>query len=231
MLDKKLIKEKFTKNISTYSYNAIVQEEIANRLADFCKGKHDNILEIGSYTGLLTKKLIKKVEFKNYTAIDIINSFDYIKNLNRNIKFILGDIEKLELTEKYDLIASSSSLQWCNDFYKVIKKLKNHLNPCGRLIISVFGKKNLYQIKEAFGVSLDYPDIKEIKKILPNAKIFEETKTLQFNTTREVLRHMKNTGVNSFKNTYTYSQIKEKMKILEKEFDNKLTYNPLYIIN
>ena len=232
MLDKDLIKNKFQKSLGTYSDNAPIQLYMAKKLAGYLKKDYDNILEIGSYCGFLTKEVIKKVEFKSYCAIDIIDSFEYIKNLSPEIKFIQGDIETLELEKDYDLIISSSSLQWCEDFNSVIKKLKSRLKPKGNLVLAIFGKKNLYEIKETFGVSLNYPEVSDIKKLFSkNALIFEEIKTMEFNNPREILKHLKYTGVNSFKNNYTYSQIKEKMKVLEDKYHNKLTYNPLYIID
>lgn len=232
MLDKELIKNKFQKSIATYSKNAVVQQKIAQKLSGYINGNFDNILEIGSYSGLLTKEIIKNTSFKSYLAVDIVNSFDYIKDLSPKIKFKLCDIEEEDLHEKFDLIISSSSLQWCSDFNSVIKKLKSYLMPNGQLIIAIFGEKNLYQIKEVFGVSLNYPNIANIKKMFSSsALIFEEVHTISFSTSYELLKHLKYTGVNSFRNNFTYSQIKEKMKILENNFQNKLTYNPLYIID
>ncbi|MBQ8475939.1 methyltransferase domain-containing protein [bacterium] len=232
MLDKELVKKNFKKSIITYPDNAKIQLEIAQKLASFVSGHFDNILEIGSYSGFLTKELVRKLEFKNYLALDIINSYDCIKNLDSRITFLQGDIEEIELKNKFDLIVSSSSLQWCADFKNTIKKLKSYLTPGGRLLIAIFGKKKLYQIKEVFGISLNYPDISELRGLFsPDAKIIEELKTLQFQNPREVLRHLKYTGVNSLKNNKTYLEIKESLKILSNEFQNRLTYNPLYIID
>ncbi len=232
MLDKELIKTKFQKSIVTYQNNAPVQLEMAQKLAGFIDKDYENILEIGSYSGFLTKEVVKKVKFNNYTAIDIIDSSEYIKNINPKIRFIQSDIETFELKEKYDLIISSSSLQWCDDFNKAIQKLKSALLPQGRIMIAVFGKKNLYQIKEIMNISLNYPDAEEIKALFSNnALIFEETKTLKFNCSKDVLKHLKYTGVNAIKNNKSYSQIKDFLKAIENKYQNQLTYNPLYVID
>lgn len=232
MLDKELIKSKFQKGLLTYSDNATVQKQMAKKLAQYVSGFFEDVLEIGSYSGFLTCELVAKINFENYLAIDIVDSFSYIKNLNPKIQFLKADIEKVQLDKKFDLIVSSSSLQWCDDFNLVIKKLKSSLKQHGKLAIAVFGNKNLYQIKNAFNTSLNYPDVNEIKKYFSkNVKITEEFKTLQFDNPREILRHLKNTGVNSFRHNYTYSQIKERMNILEKKYNNQLTYHPIYIID
>ncbi len=232
MLDKELIKSKFKKSILTYSNNAPIQKEIAQKLAGFINKDCENILEIGSYSGFLTKEIVQKINFKKYLAIDIIDSFDFIKNLNSNIEFINADIETFELKEKYDLIISSSTLQWCNDFSKVVKKLKSHLSDNGKIALAIFGNKNLYEIKETLGISLNYPDINDIKHLFSkNALIFDEIKTLKFNSSKDILRHLKLTGVNAIQNNYSYSEIKKFLKIMDEKYQNTLTYNPLYIIS
>lgn len=232
MLNKELVKKKFIKSISTYSDNAKIQLEIAKKLSCFITGKYNNVLEIGSYSGFLTKNVIQNIEFDNYLALDIVDSFDFIKNLNPKIKFLIADIETIQLKELYDLIISSSSLQWCENLDAVVKKLKSYLKKDGRIIISIFGEKNLYQIKETFGISLNYPDILSVKKMFSaKAKIFEETYTLEFDSSKDILKHLKYTGVNSLGYDISYSQIKEKLKILDLKYQNKLTYNPIYIID
>ena len=142
MIDKELIKNKFQKSLNTYPEHALLQPNIAHKLAEFIDKDYEDILEIGSYSGFLTREIVKKTEFRNYTALDIVDSFDCIKNLSPKIKFILADIEEVELNQKYDLIISSSSLQWCNNLAKTTEKLKANLKPNGRIMLAIFGKKN-----------------------------------------------------------------------------------------
>jgi len=232
MLDKELIKTKFQKSLLTYDENAVVQKKMAKKLVSLIEKKNfKNILEIGSYSGILTKEIIKNFEFENYFAIDIADSFEYIKKLNPKIKFQCCDIEKIDLNEKFDLIISNASLQWCNDFKKVILKLKSHLNKNGILAISTFNTDNLLEIKNAFNIGLNYISKDEIKKILPDCEIFEDSEILKFQNSFEILKHLKLTGVNSIsKKTLNLSEIKENLKILDEKYQNQLTYKPLYIL-
>lgn len=234
MLDKKLIEEKFASSIDFYDENAIIQNLMANRLLSLINRKSfKNILEIGSYSGVLTKKIVERFEFNSYLALDIVNSFDKIKNLNEKIKFQQVDVEKFETNAKFDLIIANASLQWCNDFSKTINKLKSYLNKDGILAITTFASDNFYEIREAFDVSLKYLTIKELENIFSSsATIIQEIHTLCFNNPRELLKHLKLTGVNAVsKNNLNYIQIKNSLKIIEKKYQNKLTYKPVYIID
>ena len=59
MLDKEFIQEKFKNSINCYDENAVIQKLMANKLCSLIpQKKYKNILEIGSYSGLLTKKII-----------------------------------------------------------------------------------------------------------------------------------------------------------------------------
>ena len=211
MLDKNLIENKFKNSINFY----------------------DDILEIGSYSGILTKKIVEKFDFENYLAIDIVDSFHKIENLSPKISFQKIDVEKFTTDRKFDLIIANASLQWCNDFSNTIQKLKTFLNDNGILAITIFSTDNFYEIKDVFNVSLKYKTIEEIEEIFSkNARIIQEIHTLQFKTPKELLKHLKLTGVNAItKNSLSVSEIKEKMEILEKSYQNKLTYKPIYIID
>lgn len=234
MLDKKLIEEKFKKSIDFYNENAIIQELMANKLVSLIKkNSFKNILEIGSYSGILTKKIVKNFNFESYFALDIVNSFNKIKNLSNKINFLQIDVEKFESNEKFDLIIANASLQWCNDFEGTIRKLKSYLSKDGIFAITTFANDNFFEIRNSFNISLDYKTIEELENIFSNnAKIIQEIHTLQFKNPNELLKHLKLTGVNAIsKNNLSYIKIKNGLKIIEKEYKNKLTYKPIYIVD
>lgn len=234
MLDKTLISKNFSKSLNTYNDYALIQKDMAKKLISLIKKKKfNNILEIGSYTGFLTQLAVENFEFNNYLALDIINSFDFIKNLSPKINFLKEDIENFQTDKKFDLIIANASLQWCNDLENVIKKLKTNLADNGLIAISIFSKKNFIEIKETFNIGLNYFSIEEIKSFFSTKAIIqEEIKTLQFKNPNEILEHLKKTGVNSVsKKPLKISVIKKNLKILEEKYQNQLTYNPIYIID
>ncbi len=238
MPDKDLIAKNFEKSINTYDKNAIIQKQTALELVNLIKKNihrknFNNILEIGSYSGILTKEIVKNFDFNSYLALDIINSFGFIKDLSPKITFKKVDVENFSTDKKFDLIVSNASLQWTHNFVSTVEKLKNCLSKDGVVAITTFGKKNLYEIKECFNVGLNYPSVSELKKIFSkNATIIEKTQTLNFKTAKSALLHLKLTGVNSVsKNRLSIVELKEKMKVLNDRFNNSLTYNPIFIID
>lgn len=233
MLDKNLIKKNFKKSLKTYNENALVQKDMAKSLISNLKAKkYNKILEIGSYTGILTELAINSIEFKSYLAVDMVDSFDYIKKLSPKISFKKIKIEDFNTTEKFDLIASNAALQWVEGFRDVILKLKSMLNKDGQMLISIFGIENLKEIKSTFNAGLEYYSVNEIEKILPNAKIYSDIKKIKFKSPIDVLKHFKYTGINSvLDKKLSYKEIKKRLNIINNEYNNTITYNPLYIIN
>ena len=240
MLNKTLIKKNFEKSINTYDKNAFIQDKISSKIIELIEGKSfTDILEIGSYTGILTKKIIDiNPNFVSYTAIDIVkDSENFLKKISPKISFLNIDIEKYDTNKKFDLIISSSTLQWCDDFFFVLEKLKSCLKSDGILAVSVFKEGNLFEIKKAFNVELNYPNREDILKLKEknilskNAIVTSEEIPVRFSSSKDILKHLKLTGVNSVKKNISVSSTKNGLKILENDFQNKITYMPLYIID
>ncbi len=233
MLDKKLIKKNFQKSLNTYNENAFVQKTMAQKLVSMLKKKsYKKILEIGSYTGILTLEIVQNVKFEEYYAIDIVDSFNFIKNLSNKISFKQANIEDFSTEEKFDLIVANASLQWTDDFYNTVLKLKSMLAVDGQILFSTFGKQNLIEIKEAFSVGLKYYSIEELKNMFPFFTFASKIEKVKFNSSIDILKHLKNTGVNSLQSSVlNFKTLKQGLKTLDEEFDSTITYNPIYITN
>ena len=228
MIDKSLVKMRFSKSMKTYNDNAVVQKKMAKRLISLLPRKNFNsILEIGSSTGVLTEQIKKCLTFDEYSANDLIeNSKNYINNIIPQNTFIIGDIEEINLNTKYDLIISNAALQWCENIQQTLDKLYSNLNKNGVLAVSIFGNDNFYELKKVL-------NIKNTMKTNFNG-ILEKEK-LYFNSPLDVLKHIKSTGANALEYyKFTKSSLKEFVDKYNKLFSslNKvpLTYQPLYIL-
>ena len=234
-LDKELIKKNFKKSFLTYEDNAFAQKESAKVLIDQIKSRYfKNILEIGSYSGYLTNLAIDNLNCAKYVALDIVEESEFaVKKINPKIEFYNCDIENFQSESKFDLILSNASLQWCNSFENTVKKIKSLLSVEGMCALSIFQKGNLKEIKEIFGIGLNYPTLSEIKKMFSyGAKIIELDKTIKFPNGLEAIKHLKKTGVNSLKkNGLPISEFKAGLEILEKKYNNQITYKSVIIID
>ena len=236
MIDKNLVRERFSKNLENYNKNAKIQKRMAERLITFIRNHSPKkILEIGCGTGFLTKLISENIEFEKFIAIDIVEECEtYIKNIDARIIFTSVDIEEFikNNAEKFDLIVSNASLQWVNDFEGVVNTLKNLLNTNGELVFSTFGNENFREIYHVVGASLNYYSLNELSKMFPKSLIEPEIHIMAFDTPKDVLRHLQLTGVNGVEST---AWTKKDLIKFENGYKNlcssrpTLTYNPIYI--
>ncbi len=241
MIDKKLVKNSFKKSLETYEANAFVQKDMASKLIELLPSKtFDRVLEIGMGTGVLTKLLFEKLDIKEFFANDIVAECDeYLSEIAPESIFIEGDIEELILPDKFSLVASNASFQWIVDFPFFIKKISSVIEKNGYLLFSTFGQENFKELSNITDISLEYMNAEELKKVLSEkfeiAAIKESKEKVYFKNFRELIRHLKTTGVNGVPHKpITYVAMKKFEKEYKKSYKDKnglfLTYNPIYVL-
>lgn len=244
MPNKDLIKFRFKKSIDTYDASAVIQKEMAHQLVDkvleYAGNSFDRIFEFGVGTGFLSKNILDKILYKEYYANDIIEESEFcIKNIISDAKFVPGDIEKIVLDEKFDLILSNAVMQWIFDTDELLLKIKNNLTQNGFYAFTTFGEQNYREIRDTTGVSLTYLKTETLKeKCSLNYEIvyFEENiQTLYFDSPLDVLKHIKYSGTNGIKTlNWTVSKLKNFEEFYKKTYSSgskvTLTYNPIYVV-
>lgn len=237
-MNKDLIQKRFAKNLDTYNDNAKIQKKMAERLLSFLDRKDfDDILEIGCGTGFLTQLVNEKFSFKTYTANDIVESCEkYVKEINPKIDFIPADIEKAveSSDKKYDLIISNAVFQWVENLESFIKLLVSKLNDGGILLFSTFGPENFREVNFVLGKTLPYYSANELQEIIKDYKniVEQEMHVMAFKTPKDILKHIKSTGVNALE---MVSWTKSDMQKFENGYNNfcsgipTLTYHPIYV--
>ena len=237
-MNKDLIQKRFAKNLDTYNDNAKIQKKMAERLLSFLDRKDFNdILEIGCGTGFLTQLVNEKFSFKTYTANDIVESCEkYVKEINPKINFIPADIEKAveNSDKKYDLIISNAAFQWVENLKSFIKLLVSKLNDGGILLFSTFGPENFREVNFVLGKTLPYYSANELQEIIKDYKniVEQEMHVMAFKTPKDILKHIKSTGVNALE---MVSWTKTDMQKFENGYNNfcsgipTLTYHPIYV--
>lgn len=232
--DKESIAKNFYKSRLVYEENALVQKKMAEKLVSFLAAAYDTILEIGIGSGTLTKLVYPACTFKQYYAIDIIEeNKDFLEKQFPKIRYSCFDMDSIKdfcPQQTFHLILSNAVIQWSANPAQLIQTCMEHLSPNGTLALSFFGEKNFYEIKDIFGVGLSYLSHNEINEIGKKYEIVhssQEILELRFPDTISLLRHIKNTGVGGMSHTAVK---KEQLKQYAEIYQNRLTYNPVYLI-
>lgn len=233
-MNKFLIEKRFRKGLPTYDEQADAQTWAARSIADrvstlFPKGC-TKLLEIGCGTGILTEKMVQQTPIKELYLNDIVRESEvvvtdklvsvpannYLKPSSGHapdIHFLHGDAEIISFPPLLDAVVSTSTIQWFNDLPAFFIKAYQSLKPGGWFCASTFGPNNLLEINQLTGIGLSYPDAHTLSKWLEcrftKVQMNEHELILAFDSPKEVLKHLKHTGVTGIKErTWTPSTLR-----------------------
>jgi malonyl-CoA O-methyltransferase len=247
-LSKELIQQRFGRQLHDYRRHAVVQESMAERLAELTiklapSSEIERTLEIGAGSAGLTDALLSRVKVKQYFANDLVpESVDLVNAVTqqhkvKSLEFLTGDIEQLNLPQKLDLIISGATVQWLNDLHSFFRRMANALNDGGQLCFSSFGPENMCEIKELTQIGLNYHTLDELRALAEpwfDVEIMtEELHELEFSNPTTVLKHVSKTGVNGLNQTpWTRSQHRSFVERYQQNYSTdtgvQLTYHCLY---
>lgn len=246
-MDKQLIAERFAKARDTYSREARVQQQVAEKMMHLLTQKvsssFNHIVEFGCGTGSYSRILLHKLQPKALLLNDLCKEMEEcVSELcqSSHVRFIAEDAECLDFPEKTDLITSCSTLQWFNDPAEFFVRCHRSLAAGGILAFSTFGAENMLQIRRLTGHGLNYLPLEELQSLLsPYFDILhaeEEIVPLPFDTPQHVLKHLKQTGVTGTeKKIWTRGRLQSFCDEYIRLFSDdagyvSLTYHPIYII-
>lgn len=245
-MDKQLIASRFAKARNTYTREARVQQQVAEKMMQLIKEPYTRfrrVVEFGCGTGSYSRILLHTLQPETLLLNDLCREMEEcVKELcdGTTVQFVPGDAEAIDFPGETDLITSCSTLQWFNDPGAFFTRCHQALVADGLLAFSTFGATNMHEIRQLTGHGLDYLSVEELQALLsPHFDILhaeEEVVTLPFPTPQAVLKHLKQTGVTGTeKRIWTRSRLQSFCKEYTTRFSDaagnvNLTYHPIYII-
>ncbi len=141
----------FDAQAGVYNSAALVQAEVAQRLAARLSGNPKKILEIGCGTGLLSELLAARFPGAEMLLTDISPKMlaQAQARLGQGATYRVMDGQWPETPEKFDVIASSLAFQWFDDLPGALARLGGSLAPGGVLAFATLGAKSFAQWRQA----------------------------------------------------------------------------------
>lgn len=133
----------FSRAAAVYHCRAELQRSIAGKLLSHLSRplQAPRVLELGCGTGFLTYHLLHSLSPVSIDAVDISSAMiDQARRTlgsDDRIHWYVRDIWDYQPSGDYDLIASSSSLQWMQPLDALFPRLAGFLKPEGRLLCSL----------------------------------------------------------------------------------------------
>jgi malonyl-CoA O-methyltransferase len=148
---------RFSEAAKTYDYFSLPQKQIGTELVNRLQGisfSRSNILDVGCGTGFLSALLSKKFPHARVTGID--NADGMIEFCRERFEgqskatFLNMDIQNQIPDGPWDLIVSSSALQWVKEFDDCCQKFKNALAPNGKVSFATLVKGSFKEFEDSY---------------------------------------------------------------------------------
>ncbi len=219
LIKKSDIARSFSLAAKTYDKHALVQQEVGFRLLerlDILKRKPKTILDVGSGTGFLSRRLQQKFPKAHIFGVDLAfgmcefaakepNWYPFGKKPH----YLSADAEFLPFkTGSVELIFSNFTLQWCFNLKATLKEFKRVLKPDGVLLFTTLGPNTLLELRQSFA-EVDnswhvnpFSDMHDIGDLLLNLQFHDsvmdmEMITLTYKNIESLFKDLKATGAHN----------------------------------
>lgn len=222
------VKNQFSKYAKEYETHNIIQQIVAKSLVRELKFQPKRILELGCGSGQVFNHISWEVEF--YKAIDASSSMCELHPKSENIKVKCLNFDTDEFineikNDSYDIVLSSSALQWSNDLSKIVQHLSYITKEINAVLFTSNTFKTIQEITKTKSPILDEDSIKEAFLKFFNCEFETILYKLEFDNKKDLFDYIKKSGVSGEK-SLSYSDSKK----LYKEYPyNYLEFEVIFV--
>lgn len=255
-----LIARNFEKAAATYERAALVQNAMGAELMAVLgrtlkeydlAPSWQQALEIGcgpgNFTELLLESLpsLKRLTLNDLSPALVAAACARVRERSGaddcQVDSVVGDLTQgTTLEARYDLVVSNATFQWFADLDAALTKLKELAVPGGFLVCSSFLEGTMRELSELLGRGLNYLTADQARTVLERhcevLHFCTKTVVQHFDSSFHLLRHFKDTGVNSLGDKpLTPSELRRFMLRYEQRYSDEtgaiaLTWQPYFVV-
>jgi malonyl-CoA O-methyltransferase len=210
----------FSRFAHKYDEYNIIQAKVAKTLVGMLeKSAYNRVLDVGCGSGEIYKNCQKHgIKINHFIALDSAQPMLDIHPSSTNISKICRNFNAKNYLEciqnvTIDVIISSSALQWSNNLIETLEGISRS-SKC--LYAAIFTSGTFKTLHKSAGVTSPVDTAKSIEaKVLKkytNVDFILHNYTLKFETTRDMFRYIKQSGVSSGERKLSYKKTKQLMK-------------------
>lgn len=223
------IRSEFSKYASHYGSYNVIQNQVADKLLSFVQGNPQNILDLGCGSGALCKNIDWKYE--RFMGVDFALGMLELHPKSEKIEAMFGDFNDNDLFEKllekkYDYILSASALQWAQDLEMVFMNMQKFDAP---IALAIFTSNTFKTLNATASLEPLLRTKEELYAL--GTKYFDAAfeiveYKLEFESTRDMFRYIKQSGVSASRKALNYKATK---KLMDEYPLNYLEFEVIFI--
>lgn len=223
------VKNQFSKYAKEYKNHNIIQQIVAKSLVRELKFQPKRVLELGCGSGQVYNHISWEIEF--YKAIDFSLSMCELHPKGENIEVKCFDFDTQEFLDeikdnRFDMVLSSSALQWSKDLSKIIKQLSFITNEINAVLFTSNTFKKIQEITNTKSPILDEISIKEAFGKYFICEFETILYKLEFDNKKDLFDYIKKSGVSGGNASLDFADAKK----LYKEYDlNYLEFEVIFV--
>jgi malonyl-CoA O-methyltransferase len=221
-------KNQFSKYAKSYNSYNIIQQLVAKSLVRELGCEPKRILELGCGSGQIYKYIAWEVDF--YHAIDASASMCELHPKGKNIQVECFDFDSDVFFDRlknqhYDIVISSSALQWSSNLHKIIEALSHVTSTVHAVLFTSNTFKTIQEISQKTSPILDEKSIKEAFSLYFDATFETLNYKLEFDHKKELFDYIKKSGVSSSSSL----DFKEAKKLYKEYNLNYLEFEVIFV--
>jgi len=205
----------FDRYAISYSQNRDIQKKIAQKLLRTAAvEQYKRVVDIGCGDGAVYEECGDSKEL--FLGVDSSQKMCDLHRRHKGCVVLCGDFDDpgvaLEIKERFgafDLLVSSSALQWSKNLQNTVSILSGVARD---FAVAIFTRGTFASIRECVGVNSFLPTVDDVKKSFASffvKELFVESYKKEFDRPRDALRFIKTTGVSGGANSISYKQAKK----------------------
>lgn len=211
----KSARNEFSKHAKEYNAYNIIQQIVSKALIRELSFEPKRILELGCGSGQVFKNITFPFEY--YKAIDFSQAMCEEHPKEKNLEVVCLNFDSNEFSqnienEKYDIVLSSSALQWSKDLRKIVYTISKCADTISMVLFTANTFKTIFELTGKKSPILDMDTIKKSFVGIYECEFEILNYKLEFDSKKELFDYIKNSGVGGSDSLLSFKEAKKLYK-------------------